>query len=94
MWRAFCQQLKECGRNGSLFIFALLGVLAGALLITAMGKVALTVLWLFGAGVLARACARVIRQSRPPPRLGKFPPLSSEDLRVARLKLRSRRPQR
>jgi hypothetical protein len=94
MWRAFCQHLKECGRNGSLFIFALPVVLAGALLATTLGKFALATVWSIWTALLARAFFKFVHDWRHPARLGRFPALSSEDLRVARSKLTKQRTQR
>jgi hypothetical protein len=91
MWKAFAEQFKECGRNGTLFILTILGFPALILLLTAMadalGDVAMLVacgpwLVLFGYGLIS-----FIRSWKHPARLGKLPPLSQNELSVARSKL-------
>jgi magnesium-transporting ATPase (P-type) len=94
MWKAFAEQFKECGRNGTLFVFALLGVMAGSLVTSAMGKSGVTALWAVWTILLVRGCVRFVRDWKNPSRLGRLPPLSQNDLRVARSKLMKYRNER
>ena len=87
MWKAFAEHFKECGRNGTLFVFALLGVLLGTVVTSSMGKFGATTLWLLWAGLLLRATVKFIREWRHPARLGRLPPLPQNDLSRARSKL-------
>jgi hypothetical protein len=92
MWKAFAEHLKECGRHGGgLFLLGLLGAPACAAIVSSLGEWVMPLLWglwviLFGIGLL-----RFIHQWRHPARLGKLPPLSRHDLRVARSKLLNHR---
>lgn len=87
MWKAFAEHFKECGRNGTLFVFALLAVMLGALVASSLGKFAATALWLVWTGLLLRAGIRFVHEWRHPARLGKLPPLPQNDLSRARSKL-------
>ena len=87
MWKAFAEHFKECGRNGTLFVFALLTVMLGTLITSSMGKFGATSLWLLWAGLLLRATVRFVHAWRHPSRLGKMPPLPQNDLSRARSKL-------
>ena len=98
MGKAFAEQFKKCGRNGTLFIFALLAqaplLFFSSVLVQALGDFALPVvlgLWLLA---LAVGIASFVHAWRHPPRLGKLPPLSQNDLSVARSKLMKYRNQR
>ncbi len=91
MGKAFAEQFKKCGRNGTLFIFALLGffplLLFTSVLLQALGDFAFPVvlgLWLF---VLVSGIANFAHAWRHPARLGKLPPLAQNDLSAARSKL-------
>ena len=95
MWRAFAEQFKECGRSGTLFIFAVLAVfpllILGSEVATGLGDWAIPVftgLWLVFVGV---ALGNFIYTWRHPARLGRLPPLSQNDLAVARSKLMKHR---
>ena len=87
MWKAFAEHFKECGRNGTLFVLALLAVMLGTLMASSMGKFGTATLWLLWAGMLLRASVKFIHQWRHPARLGKLPPLAQNDLSRARSKL-------
>lgn len=87
MWKAFAEHFKECGRNGNLFVLALVVVLLGVLVTSAIGKSGVTALWLVWTGLLLRATVKFIHEWRHPARLGKLPPLPQNDLRRARSKL-------
>lgn len=95
-WRSFSDQFQHCGRNPTLFLMALPAVLALVslgvvfystrlreyLLPVASGLVLLCL-----AGLLvARRRARARRRATPA-----FPPLSRDELRVARSKLMNER---
>jgi hypothetical protein len=89
MWQGFCEQLRECGRDGKLFFFIfqvllLSGVFwdhGGALLL--LSVILVSVLWLL---------LTVVRQRDRFEKLGPFPPLSERELQAARSKLvRARR---
>jgi len=86
MWHGFCEHLKECGRNGGPFCFALVAVLGmGALGAWGMAVFAavlvLGIIWVWMA---------VAEQRQKFEKLGKMPPLSENDLSRARSKLVSR----
>ena len=94
MWKSFAEHFRECGRNGTLFVFALLGVMAGALVLSAAGKPGVTTLWVIWTVLFVRACMKFVHDWRHPARLGHLPPLSQNDLTVARSKLMKYRTQR
>jgi len=91
MWKAFAEQFKECGRNGTLFVFALVTlfpVLVGtAHLAEYLGRFAGPLFSGFWLVVLAASLASFIHHWRHPERLGKLPPLSQNELSRARAKL-------
>ena len=92
MWKAFAEHLKECGRHGGgLFLLGLLGAPACAVLISWLGKWAAQTLWAVWLILFLGGLARFIHQWRNPARLGRLPPLSRHDLRVARSKLLNHR---
>ena len=98
MWKAFAEQFKECGRNGTLFIISVAGaaplLLFTSALAEALGKWALPIFggaWLL---VLGGGLVSFVHTWRHPDRLGKLPPLSQNDLRVARSKLTKHRSSR
>jgi membrane protein implicated in regulation of membrane protease activity len=94
MWKAFAEHLKECGRHGGgLFLIGLLGAPACAAVVSSLGESAALVLWSIWAVLFAKGLARFIHQWRNPARLGRLPPLSRHDLRVARSKLTKHRNQ-
>lgn len=94
MWKAFAEHFRECGRNGTLFVFAVLGVMAGALFVSAAGTPVVTALWVTWTALFIRAGLKFIDEWRHPARLGRMPPLSQNDLSTARSKLMKYRAQR
>jgi hypothetical protein len=91
MWKAFAEQFKECGRNGTLFVVALGGafpvLLGTAQLAESLGRLAAPLflgVWLL---FLGTSLASFIHHWRHPERLGKLPPLSQNELSSARSKL-------
>src|SRR5882672_2207016 len=85
MWKAFAEHLKECGRHGGgLFLIGLLGAPACVAVVSSLGESAALVLWSIWAVLFAKGLSRFIREWRHPARLGRLPPLSRHDLRVAR----------
>lgn len=90
MWHAFCEHLKDCGRNGTLFALALGLMLALASLGT-HGLLALLCLLALG---VAWVIIAVAAQRDKFERLGKLPPLPENDLRAARAKLSPQRVRR
>ena len=92
MWKAFAEHLKECGRHGgAIFLIGLLGSPACAVLVSLLGEWAASALWAVWLVVFLGGLARFIHQWRHPARLGRLPPLSRHDLRVARSKLLNHR---
>jgi hypothetical protein len=87
MWKAFAEHFKECGRNGTLFVFALLAVMLMTLFVSALGKGVITTLWIAWSVLLIRSGVRFVHDWKNPARLGKMPPLSQHDRRIARSKL-------
>jgi len=91
MWKAFAEQFKECGRNGTLFVFALVmlfPILVGtAHLADHLGTFAVPAFVGFWLLLLASSLGSFIHQWRHPKRLGRLPPLSQHDLAKARTKL-------
>lgn len=86
MWQGFCEQLKDCGRNGAPFSFAFVAVLCvGAL--GAWGLAVFAAMLAAGIGWVW-ACAAAQRQKFE--KLGKMPPLSENELHRARSKLVNR----
>lgn len=91
-WRSFSDQFKTCGRNPTLFLM----VLAAFLALVALGAIVYStrlheylliilpgsVLFFFALLGLARRRARARRRPVPEP-----PPLSRDEIRVARSKL-------
>jgi hypothetical protein len=92
-WASFFEQLKGCGRNATIFMSALAGVLGLVVLAVALHNAGLfdfLVPVLPGIGILLfawgfRTVRRLLRLRRD--RM-KYPPLSCDELRVARSKLR------
>ena len=87
MWRGFCEHLRNCGRNGTLFVYVL-GVILVAAPLGVYGMLALLGLLVVGAWWVS---GEIASQRNRFERLGKMPPLSENDLRAARSKLRSPR---
>jgi hypothetical protein len=96
-WGSFFGHLRDCGRNATLFMFALagsLGVLVLAIIVcrSELLRFVLPVLPGLGLLVVAWVCVAIRRACvRRRERLLRSP-LSDDELRVARLKLR--KPQR
>jgi hypothetical protein len=90
MWRGFCEHLKECGRNGTLFALVL-GLIFVMAPLGAYGVLALLGLLSVGA---AWVVMEVAAQRNKFERLGKLPPLTENDVRVARSKLTAHRVRR
>jgi hypothetical protein len=90
MWRGFCEHLRDCGRNGTLFVYVL-GVIFAAAPLGVYGVLVLLGLLLVGAGWVS---GEIAAQRNRFERLGKMPPLSDNDLRAARSKLMSHRTRR
>jgi hypothetical protein len=92
MWKAFAEYLKECGRHGgAFFLMGLLGAPACAVLVSLLGARAAPALWSVWVILFTAAVVRFVHQWRHPARLGRLPPLSRHDLRVARAKLLNHR---
>jgi len=91
MWKAFAGQFKECGRNGTLFVFALITLFpllaATAHLADYLGPRAVPLFGGFWLILIGSGLASFIHHWRHPDRLGKMPPLSENDLSRARSKL-------
>jgi hypothetical protein len=87
MWKAFAEHFKECGRNGTLFVFALMAILLTTFFVSALGKGVIVTLWIAWAVLLVRSAVKFVHEWKNPARLGKMPPLSQHDLRTARSKL-------
>lgn len=87
MGKAFAEQFKECGRNGTLFVLAFVAVLWCGVFSRALPKEILTGLWVLWIVLAVRQAYRFVQAWRHPARLGRLPPLSQNDLRVARSKL-------
>jgi|GEM_PF-6939421 hypothetical protein len=90
MWQGFCEHLKECGRNGAPFCFALAAVLGmgalgtwGVAMFLAVLAIGISVVWAF-----------IADQRQKFEKLGKMPPLSENELNRARSKLVSCRTKR
>ncbi len=82
MWGSFCEQLKDCGRNGTLFVVALVPVFVAA----PFGEIGVAALASVLLGLAVRACVVLVRPEKLP-KLGRLPPLSQNDLAAARSKL-------
>ncbi len=90
MWRGFCDHLRECGRNGSLFALVL-----GLIFVMApLGTYGLLALLGLLAGGVAWVGMEMAAQRNKFERLGKLPPLTENDVRAARSKLTARRARR
>jgi hypothetical protein len=91
MWKAFAEQFKECGRNGTLFVFALVTVfpvlVVSAHLADHLGRLSVPIFAGFWVILLGIGLAGFVNQWRHPDRLGKLPPLSQNELSKARSKL-------
>ena len=87
MWKAFAEQFKECGRNGTLFVLAFLVVLSCGLLAPSLGPGGVAALWMVWVALAFRSAIRFVQNWRHPARLGRLPPLAQNDLKVARSKL-------
>jgi hypothetical protein len=95
-WSSFFGHLRDCGRNGNLFVFGLagfLGILAFAIAVskTELLKSVLPLLPGLGLLVMVWVCVAIRRaRVRRRERLHRSP-LSDDELRVARSKLRKSR---
>ena len=90
MWRGFCDHLRECGRNGSLFALVL-----GLIFVMApLGTYGVLALLGLLAGGVAWVGMEMAAQRNTFERLGKLPPLAERDLRAARTRLTARRARR
>jgi hypothetical protein len=87
MWKAFAEHFKECGRNGTLFVAALMAILLVTFFVSAWGKGVIITLWVAWSVLLMRSGIRFVYDWKNPARLGKMPPLSQHDRRIARSKL-------
>jgi len=87
MWHGFCEHLRECGRNGTLFVF----VLATIFVLAPMGTLGVLALLGLLIGGAAWVAGEIAAQRNHHERLGKMPPLSENDLRAARSKLTGHR---
>lgn len=88
MWKAFAEHFKECGKHsGGFFLLGLLGAPVCAALVSLLGPGVAGLLWVAWAVVCAHGFVKFVHQWRHPVRLGKLPPLSRHDLKVARSKL-------
>jgi hypothetical protein len=86
MWQGFCEHLKECGRNGGPFCFALVAVLC----LGALGEWGVVVLAAVLVAGIGWVCASIAGQRQKYGKLGKMPPLSENELNRARSKLVNR----
>ena len=91
MWRGFCEHLKDCGRNGTLFAFVL-GLIFVMAPLGTYGVLAL--LGLLAGGAAWVVMMEVAAQRNKFERLGKLPPLTESDVRAARSRLAIRRVRR
>jgi hypothetical protein len=91
-WTSFFEHLKDCGRDATLFMMALAGFIAVLVILAILESTWLREYFLQGAlvlllFVLIRFALLVRRfRARRRERL-RFPPLSRDELRVARSKL-------
>ena len=90
MWPYFFDHLRHCGRSGAPFFFVVTAVIGSLSLgpwggLIFLGLVAVGLLWVLSAAAEQRDHFE---------RLGKLPPLSDHDWRVARSKLRPSRGRR
>jgi hypothetical protein len=96
-WGSLFDHLRDCGRNATLFMFALAGLLvllllAGIIAEHGLQRYFLYALGLFALVALAWVCVGIRRACiRRRERLQRGP-LSDDELRVARSKLRKVRP--
>jgi hypothetical protein len=90
MWAAFCAHLRECGRSGNLFVLVVLLIFAGAI----FGRPGLAVLLGLLATYFAWVCFELWSQQERFEQLGRQPPLASQDLRAARVRLANSKTQR
>ena len=86
MWQGFCEHLKECGRNGGPFCFALAAVLG----LGTLGAWGLAVFAAVLAAGIGWVWASIAGQRQKFEKLGKMPPLSENELHRARSKLVNR----
>jgi len=87
MWESFCEHLSECGRDASLFILAMLVVVVGPIVTLILGEHVVPVLGVLCLILLIRFGLVLKRAHSKFERLGRMPPLSPVDWRVARAKL-------
>ncbi len=88
MWKSFAEHFKECGRHsGGFFLLGLLGAPLCAAMVSMLGPWTANLLWVTWAVLFAHGFVKFVHQWRHPVRLGRLPPLSRHDLRVARSKL-------
>jgi len=83
VWESFCETLRGCGRNGTLFVVVIMLVFAAA----PFGWLGVGVLAVVVLALICRACLFIARTQGKFPKLGKLPPLSQNDLQAARSKL-------
>jgi hypothetical protein len=91
-WTSFFEQLKDCGRDATLFLMALVGFIAVLAIVALLESTRLREYFLQAALVLLMlALVRLVflvRRFRARRRGHvRFPPLSRDELRVARSKL-------
>lgn len=87
MWDAFLQHLSNCGRDATLFIVALGGMVGIGVLAHAMGDRVSPYILVPILVVLLALAMRAIGKRMHWERLGKMPPLQREDIRRVRSKL-------
>lgn len=87
MWTSFCQHLCGCGRDATVFIIALLFMLAGLIFVPAMGGLVWPLLVFLLAWLAVIIIRAALRAARPEPKLGRLPPLCERDWRKARERL-------
>ena len=87
MWDGFCEHLKECGRNGTIFVFAVATVIVSPFLAMWMGAYASYAVGGFAGWLVYHSVASIVRQCRGYEKLGKMPPLSQNEWKAARKKL-------
>jgi uncharacterized membrane protein YccC len=87
MWTSFFQHLRGCGRDATMFIVALVSMLAGLIFVPAMGWLTWPILGALLAWLCVMMIRAVVRAARPEPKLGRLPPLCERDWRKARERL-------
>jgi hypothetical protein len=84
MWDSFCHYLKECGRDGCWFLYGLVPISLAAFFWEQGGDRVLLGLLLLLALRTVRGCCRSLRA---PEKVGRQPPLSENEWKIARAKL-------